>query len=404
MDGAAAAIRELEERLRRYPRDRYPVQHAVARFHLGLALAKEGRLAEAEDALTTAAELFDPDGLPVEHAKALNALGATLRMAGRHEEAAAAFEHAAARFAAADLGLERGAALYNLGLIQRELGDARGAAARFHDAWELLAAAPAHRAAAGRELGATLLALRDLEEAVEALERALTVADAAGETAELGAAANTLGLAHLAAGAIAAAVDALRRAASAHPRGVRPHDYAMAKANLALAYEQAGDGPRARLAARQALGVRDVPDAVSAQARGVLARLADGTDDLLRVLDEEPQERWLPIVREEVARWTDAEPARRARDAAAFVDGVLARPAAGTELAEAWLGALLEVPPEALETLVEAALTALADRAPDERERFRTDVSAATARFYTPQLMRLKDTFARVAASLGQEW
>jgi hypothetical protein len=30
------------------------------------------------------------------------------------------------------------------------------------------------------------------------------------------------------------------------------------------------------------------------------------------------------------------------------------------------------------------------------------DVAAATARFHTPQLIRLKDTFDRAAAELGQ--
>jgi len=53
------AIAQLEERLRRYPDDRYPVQHATARFHLGAALAQASDLAGAEEALVVAAHLFD---------------------------------------------------------------------------------------------------------------------------------------------------------------------------------------------------------------------------------------------------------------------------------------------------------------------------------------------------------
>src|SRR5215212_11475176 len=89
------AIEELEERLARFPPERYPVQHATAQFHLGVALANAGRPAEAERALHVAARLFAPDRLPTEHAKATNALGAALRLAGRLDEAAAAFSRAA---------------------------------------------------------------------------------------------------------------------------------------------------------------------------------------------------------------------------------------------------------------------------------------------------------------------
>ncbi len=65
MPEAEDAIRELEERLRRFPVERYPVQHATTQFHLGLVLAQEGELSAAEAALAKAAALFHPRNLAV---------------------------------------------------------------------------------------------------------------------------------------------------------------------------------------------------------------------------------------------------------------------------------------------------------------------------------------------------
>src|SRR5215210_3171250 len=46
------AISELEAGLARYPVDRYPVQHATAQFHLGVAFANAGEVERAEAALS----------------------------------------------------------------------------------------------------------------------------------------------------------------------------------------------------------------------------------------------------------------------------------------------------------------------------------------------------------------
>jgi tetratricopeptide (TPR) repeat protein len=399
-------IAELEDRLARYPADRYPVQHATAQFHLGIALTNADRLDEAEAALSTAVRLFDPERLRVEQAKALNALGAVLRLSGRLGEAARALERAALQLGPGH-ALERGAALFNLGLVRRELGDSDAAVSCFRQARELLDArrVPTQAAAAARELGATLFGAGDLDTAARTLAEAVTLAARAGHAAEVGAATNTLGLVQLAAGNTAEAVEQFRRSAASHPRGRRPHEYAMAKANLALAYDRAGDEPRARLAARQALGAPDTPPPVAAQAAEILARLGRGEDDLHLVLEQESREAWPALVREELARLADAGPDERSGDLGAWIDGQLARPPVAEDLAEALLGGFLELPPEAMELLVRSTLEALGDRDAERRERFRAEASRALARFHTPQLVRLKDTFARLAADLGhEEW
>jgi tetratricopeptide (TPR) repeat protein len=392
---------ELSARLARYPADRYPMQHATTSFQLGFALTEAGRFPEAERALAVAAELFGPDRLPTEHAKAVNARGAALRAAGQFDEAAECFRAAAAGFERADLPLERGAALFNLGLVRRELGE--DPVETFRQARELLDAdrVPGHAAAAARELGAALLTAGDTAGAVEVLAEAVALAERARDLAGLGAALNTLGLAQLGEARPQDAVAAFVGAAGAHPRSVRPEGYAMAKANLALAYERQGEPVRARLAARQALGVTGTPPAVHSTASGVLERVGPGPGELLDVLDLEPAQLWPGLVSEELVRWSDTWPEERAMEADAFVDGLLARPAVAAEVVATWLGGLLELPPASMSAVVVAVLHALRDRRPEGIERFRALVARGCARFHVPQMERLTLLFEELAAQHG---
>lgn len=399
-------VGELEERLRRYPAERYPVQHATAQFHLGVALAELGELEGAEAALVRAAELFDPRALSTEHGKALNALGSVLRTAGRPEQAAKVFVRAAAAFQAAGVPGERGAACFNLGLVRCEMDDVDGATEVFAEALRLFeeANAPAYAAAAARELGGARFAARDLDAARDILQRSVDLAARASDEAGAGAAANVLGLVELAAGRACEAADAFAVAAAAHPRAVRREDHAMAKANLALAHEAAGEHRSARIAARQALGVRSAPEPVRAQAEAALARLGVEADDVVAAVEEEQDgSARSAIVREELARWLDATDAERRAEAGAWIDAQLARPAASVTLAEAWVGGLLELPPADLRAVIRSVLEALHERAADAQETFRADVARAAARFHVPQLLRLRDEFNRMAVELGEQ-
>lgn len=402
---AERGITELEQRLARYSADRYPVQHATAQFHLATLFTAAGRLDDAARALDVAAALFDPDRLPVEHAKVTNARGVVFRLTGQLDAAACAFERAAAAFDVAELPLEAGAATFNLGLVQRDRDDVTAAVGFFRQAHERFDphTAPAEAAAAARELGATLLVSGELEAAQGVLEEAVTLADRAGDTAGFGASANLLGLVHLGADRPAAAIDAFRDAVGAHPRSVRPGEHAMAKANLALSYERAAAPDHAYLAAAQALGTPDAAEPVRQQAREILQRLGDRRGAVLPVLDQEPQERWPSLVREELTRWVDAEPEARRAECGGWIDGQLARPAVALELSEAWLGGLLELPPESMTALIRATLEALAERSAEATESFRSTMSRAVVRFPIPQWTRLKDSFNSLAAELGQE-
>jgi tetratricopeptide (TPR) repeat protein len=399
------AIEELERRLVRFPPERYPFQHATAQFHLGVALVNAGRPDEADRALDIAAGLFASDRLPAEHAKAVNMRGVALRLAGRLREAAAAFGRAAGEFEAAGLGLEQGAALFNLGLVQRELGDRDAAVASLQQALERLdpRRSPLEAAAAGRELGAALLELGRLDAARDALEAALALSRRAGDQAGIGAAANVLGLVELAAGDPMKGADAFRTAVAGHPRSLRPGEFAMAKANLAVAWERAGEWARARLAAMQAAGIRAAAEPVLVQARGVLERVGGRPGALLEVLDDEPRDQWPVVLREELARWLDAGREERRAEAGTWVTGLLQRPAAAADLAEAWLGTLLELPGDAMDQLIGATVAALGELDAATGARFRSEVARALPRFHLPQWQRLADSFNRAAAGLGQE-
>lgn len=403
MSADAGVIAELEERAARYPPDRYPVQHATAQFHLGVALLEAERIEDACDALIAAARLFDPVRLPAEHGKAANVLGAALRTAGRLEEATAAFGRAAQMFDSAGLQLEQGAALFNIGLVERGAGDAAAAAVSFERARELLhgRAAPGQASAAAREHGAVLLELGQTRAAAGALREALRLAEVAGDRAALGAAANALGLAELADDRVDEALHALQTAATANPRSIRPAEYAMAKANLALAQEAAEDVPRARLAARQALSVRQAPEPVVQQSRALLDRLGDERVDLVRVLAGEPLERREATIRDELARWVALDAHERRTEAAAWIEGQL-RAEDGAEAAAVLVGGILELPPEAADDVLTALVEAAGEQEEPAAERFRSELGRAMARFHMPQWMRLRDTLSRLAAERGQ--
>ncbi|HEX2029591.1 MAG TPA: tetratricopeptide repeat protein [Nitriliruptorales bacterium] len=400
-----ARLGELRGQLLRYRADRHPVEHATLQFHLGVTLLEAGRDEPASVALGVAAELFDPDEHAVEQAKALNMLGVAHRNRGDLTAAADSFRQAANVFEQQSRPLEHAAALFNLGLVQRDRAEHEDAVARFRAALDIFRAGgpPARSSAAARELGVTLLQLGKLDDAAEVLEEAKELARQAGELAALGAAANALGLAQLSADRADAAVEAFRAAVGAHPRTVRPVDYAMAKANLALAYERAGDAPRARLSARQALAVGTLPSPVTEQASALLARLPEASDDLLVVLDQEPSDRWMDEARPELTRWVSAAADERRAAANAWITGQLARDDAAIELAHAFLGVLLELPPEAMTTLIRATVEALQAHDPEDRRRFRGEVARAMARFHIPQWQRLQHEFERLAAEVGDD-
>lgn len=399
----------LHARLQQYPVARYPVQHATTQFHLGSVLLHAGNSAAALDALITARNIFNLAGMHLEQAKTTVQLGVALRTVGRLHEAAAAFTAAGAGLETLDQPAEQAAAAYNLGLVHQDRGDLQAAHAAWTEARELFLAThyPAQAAAAARDHGGSLLTAGEAEQAIPLLEQAATLAESASDLSGLGAAANVLGLAYLATDDPAAAVAALRRALAVFPRSTRPGDYAMVKANLALAYERAGDVARARLAAGQSLAMTNAAPLVRAQAQQVLARLPGPADgDLLSVLDTQDQEQWAAVIREEVLRVADLPDQARQTLLRAVLDGLLTRSGASYDLAEALLQVVLELPPRSYALMVAAIVAAGAGRSKQDSDRLSAVLSSAMARFAMPQWQRLAASLnaAATEAGLPAQW
>ncbi|WP_100498141.1 tetratricopeptide repeat protein [Geodermatophilus chilensis] len=404
----AAQPDPLAARLDRYPVTRYPVQHATTQFHLGASRLAAGDPTAALDALTVARRVFGEASLRLEEAKATTMLGIALRESGRPAEAATAFRAAAESFAELGQPVEQAAASYNLGLVLRDGGDVAAAQAAWSTAREAFRASgqPAQAAACAREHGACLLTAGDPEAAQPLLEEAAVLAERAGDLPGLGAALNALGLALLATDRPAEAAETFRRALGASPRTVRPAEYAMAKANLALAAARAGQDARARLAARQSLAVPAAAAPVRAQARQVLAQLPPPPgNDLLDVLDEEPPDRWTATVREEVLRLVEAPAPERRAAVAGFLEGALARPGTAHALVQSFLHVLLELPPSGYDPMVQAVVGAAVaggpEASPRNRDALRRVMRSAMARFPVPQWDRLAASFDAVAAESG---
>jgi tetratricopeptide (TPR) repeat protein len=397
----------LEARLGRYPVGRYPVQHATTQFHLGAARLAAGKDALAVAALSVARQVFGGVGLRLEEAKATNMLGIALRESGRPADAESAFRAAAGAFGELGQPVEQAAASYNLGLVLKDAGDLGGARTAWAEAQRSFATAGRHAeaGACAREHGASLVTAGDPAGARPLLEEAAELAERGGDLAGLGAALNALGLALLSTDRAAEAAEAFRRALGGFPRALRPAEYAMVKANLALAAARAGQDSRARLAARQALAVAAAAGPVRDQARQVLDVLPPSPgDDLLAVLDSEPADRWTATIREEVLRLVEAGASDREAAVTGLLDGALARPGVGVVLAQSLLHVLLELPPAAYDAMVRATVAAglgTTGRATGTGEAVERVMRAAMARFPVPQWQRLATSFDEAAAERG---
>lgn len=397
-------VADLVSRLGRYPADRYPAQHATAAFHLGTLHLQRERVPQAREFLAVAQEVFGRVGMRLEQAKATLMGGIAMRQAGQPACAVALLTEAGQAFSQLDQAAEEAAASYNLGLVLGENGngaEARETLARAKILF-LRAGHPAQAGSAARELGASLLTAGEPDAATAQLVEALELATQAGDGVGAGSAANVLGLAHLAAGNAEVAVGAFRDAAGMHPRSVRPAEHAMAKANLALALERAGESDRARLAALQARAVPGADVTVVAQCERLLQELRGTGDELFSVLEREPQERWQAVVRDEVLRWVDSDPVVGEAESSAWVRGLLARPGAAPALGEALLGVLVELPPPAYLDVVGLVVRATSRCEEQDAERFRAITRSTMARFPLPQFQRMAGTFDRVAAEAGE--
>lgn len=126
-------IADLEEQLRSTPRAARPYEHATLAFRLGLALAEAPAadpapgLRKALALYEMAGAIFDPRHDPVEHGRVLNMAGAAHRGLGDRARAAALFEKAIPLLEEGARDDEIAAVWNNLGLVRGELGQIEAA-------------------------------------------------------------------------------------------------------------------------------------------------------------------------------------------------------------------------------------------------------------------------------------
>lgn len=427
---ASDGIRALKARLAATPRHSRPREHAAVAYRLGLAYAESPsgdateNLRNALACYDVAASIFDPLSDPVEHARALNAAGAAQRALGARDRAASLFDRAAALLEGRGRDEELAAALNNLGLVRTEIGDPEAAVAVFGRAVGLFDTATPE----GRRGLAATLHNRGLAHAstgtIEGLEAALADYRRALDDIDIGEAPYHHGLVHHSLGVALSVVAGLRspqrpddrtgpleeailafeESLVVFSRSDFPYQHALAKYNLGLAWAalaasaqsaagaQLSDGaqscagtPELRMAMacfEDAVGVLD-PRLHSDAWRRAYASLAAVEESLeptypgwtpldhyVALLEDVGEEERLELLRDRVWRFTALPESRRHEAFSALAGAVLRRvPDIAREVLAAELTILMELPNEALESLLRAQMEVMGSLAPEERER-----------------------------------
>lgn len=301
------AIEAFETELARTSRTQRPYEHATVAYRLGLAYAESPagvpseNLRRALACYDVAVSIFDARFDPVEHARVLNAAGAAQRALGDARRAATLFEESAQLLAGRGRNDEHAAALNNLGLARTELGQVEPALAAFDGALALFDAGSAE----GRRGQAATLLNRGLASATagnaESLEAALVDYRRAGTDLDAREAPYHWGLLHHSMGValfglaqtgagdrphlLAEAGQVLAESLTVFTRAAFPFQYALAKHNLGLVHEAAGDVPglrRALASYEDALGALDprLQEAAWRQAYASLERVERALGEL----------------------------------------------------------------------------------------------------------------------------
>ncbi len=278
-----AVIAGLEAQLRATPRSLRPYEHAALAFRLGLAHAEAPApdpapgLRKALACYEVAAGIFDPRLDPVEHGRVLNMAGAAHRGLGDRQRAARLFQQAIDLLESGARDDEKAAVWNNLGLVRAELGQVEAAIEACDRALSLfdrttpdgrrgrVAALQTRgnaRASAGADDAAQAAALADFAEAAAEVD----VAEAPYHYALVQ---HSVGVSCIAVAGLrpSEAQNLLRRAATAFneslsvfSRAAFPYQHALAKHNLGRALMSLGGDDELRHALvcfEDAVGVLD---------------------------------------------------------------------------------------------------------------------------------------------------
>ncbi len=415
----AAALAELERRLRATPRAARPLEYAMLRYSVGLAYAelptgdRALNLSRAVASYRQAATLFGPHRYPVEHARVQTALGAALRELGQAREAAHACGRAVDLLTRArEAPSELGAALNNLGLARSDLAEHEDAVSALRQAVEVFRATSELRqtAMAMHNLGQALAASGDHDGAVATYEHAIDEVDPETLPYQWGLLQHALGVALTALGQGRRAARAFTNALRVFTRQRYPFQYALAKNNLGLAWAQVGDvtGSRRAVAAYEdALRILDVRVhrsqweqayrnlELAEQALADLGRRASRAEHFAALVAELGPDERLGVMRERVTELLGLPEPRRSEALAELDLAALRLPGGGARaVTAAWLTVLMELPNDLLLAGLRSRLAAH-DHLGGARERqAAAEVLDETiqSELLAPQRIRVRDT------------
>lgn len=382
------AVEALERQLRDVPAAARPAQHATLRYRLGMAIAelptgdRQLNLTRAVSHYDRAAALFRPAAFPLEHARVQSARAAALRESGNPAGAADA-GRAALRLLPDLAGVgERGAVANNLGLALSDLGShaeavevVEGAAKMFDAAWADAGAEVApHRATAHHNLAQVLGAAGRHDDAIAVCRAVLDDIDPQELPFQWALLQHAMGVSATAAARPAEAVTAFQAALQVFSRTRHPFQHALAKNNLGLGWSLIGDVTalrRATVAYSDALSVLDfrVHKELWQQAYANLGlaetALADADAPrsltahfviLLGGLDHAERQ---SLMRERLTRLLELPEPRRSESLTEIEMATLALPeAAAIAVTGASLSILLELPNQQLSVGLQAHLAA----------------------------------------------
>ncbi|REK19879.1 MAG: hypothetical protein DWQ40_06175 [Actinobacteria bacterium] len=247
-------LEQLRASIDRYPRSSHPEEYATLQFNLGLALAESphgehgDNLKLAIQAYAEALEVFDERRYPLLRGRVLTALGAAERDLGLTRIARDRFQEATRVLHGLDSPAEIGSAFNNLGLAETDLANAEEAIAAFDLALDAFSDVRYERQRAATLINrglarAAVGSESSLQAATDDYRKALDLVEPESAPYVYGLANHSLGVALLSlpgdrTSLLSDSIRALDASLSIFTKSSYPFQHALAKNNLAVAYEE----------------------------------------------------------------------------------------------------------------------------------------------------------------------
>lgn len=415
---------ELRQRLARYPVATHPVEHATIRFNLGMALAESptgshaDQLNAAIGEYAEALRIFTGQTHPRERSRVLCALGAAERELGLPLLAKDRFSDALELVDVDDAPAEVGTAANGLGLALMDLGDPDSAIAAYRFAQTAFASHPRQLASTLHNLGQGLSSAgtpEALEEAIGAYEQGLNLVRPETDgyvwaSLHHARAVALMDLPNERTDHLREALRSETAALTVFTRRSHPFQYAIARNNMGVAYEELAPGDitmlrRALAALEEAVIIFDprLHPEPSQHARANLTRVERSLDTLLsQELDRsthfahlagavsEPERK--ELLRTRLSMAFDLPPGMRAPMLSELADAIVRLDEqAQHAVTRTWMSVLMEQPGDHVREALESRQRADARLGPPAREISARSIEAALGELEVLQRVSIRD-------------